>query len=134
MIIIEKANTNSVTLTLSERVTISPVTFVFKFVGDQSGREKLFTSQDLSPSKDRYNLFEIEETESENLYEGKVTLEEGYHHYYVYQVDVTSPPTITLDGSETLLEQGKALVRDASTPSDSIYTENDGKNNVVYNG
>lgn len=134
MIRIERGSTNPVALTLAERVTISPVAFVFKFVGDQSGIEKVFAAEDQSSFTDRYNFFEIVEDDVEDLHAGTVSLEEGYHHYYVYQVDPATPTTITLDGTETLLEQGKALVTDASTPPVTYYTENDGENNVVYNG
>ena len=132
MILIEKQATNTVIVTLKEKQTISPAAFVFKFKHDQSGEEKIFAAQDLSLFTDRYNQFQIVEDETEDFYAATVELQLGYHHYWVYQVTPSSPPSIT--PSDVVLEVGKVLVVDPNKPSDAVYTSNDGINNVVYNG
>ena len=124
MILINKGTINTVVLTLTERVTVDEPVFVFKFVHDLTHEQKIFTSSDTSDFPDRYNSFTIEETESEDLGNGKVQLELGYHHYSIFQD--------AIDGE--LLEQGKVLVRDPNKVPDSVYRGGDGIQNKVYNG
>jgi hypothetical protein len=132
MISINKGEQNTIVLTLSERLTLPSSAYVFKFIHDQSGAEKVFAGQDQSLFQERYNLFNIEETDVEDFYSAKVELKEGFHHYYIYEVSPSSPPVIT--PSDLLLEEGKVLVTNPSKPVDKIYTGNDGINNKVYNG
>lgn len=132
MISINKGEENTVVLTLQDRLTLVTSAYVFKFVHDQSGKEIIFAAQDQSLFTERYNLFNIEETNVVDFYSGKVELQEGFHHYYVYEVAPSSPPQIT--PSTLLLEEGKVLVHNPSKEADKVYTGNDGINNTVYNG
>lgn len=72
--IIKKATINTCVFTLSEKTTLTPVYYLFEFLNSQDNTTKYFLSADISNNKISYNEFLIEETVTENLLLGKVTL------------------------------------------------------------
>tara|TARA_R110000772_G_scaffold382_7_gene1395 strand:- start:4081 stop:4455 length:375 start_codon:yes stop_codon:yes gene_type:complete len=86
MVYIYKGESNLIGLTLSERVNVSPVFFLFKFIKSGTGEENptgiLLKSTDISTHKERANIFQITEGES-----GDVELERGQYIYEVYATD-----------------------------------------------
>lgn len=91
--------TNSVVLTLNERTTITNPLYLFEFVNDQTKKSLLFTSNDLSNNKQRYNLFNIvpvSSTSSENLLNGEVYMSNyGFYTYNIYETATYSLPLTT---------------------------------------
>ena len=111
MIKLEKDTANTVTLTLTENTTITGAVYLFRFVSELTSVEKVFTCTDSSPYPERYNLFTITETSTEDLYNGEVELEKGFHTYEIYEADVESPQPLDLaDYSPSLEIVEKGLV------------------------
>lgn len=105
MILINKGQSNSVVLTLTERSTLVQPIYVFKFVNDITTEVIRFTADDISDAKERYNEFVIEENAVADVYNGIITLvDSGRYSYYIYEVANESP--IDLEGETTLVEQG----------------------------
>lgn len=125
MILINKNSINEkITLTCTEKSTINEPYFIFKLVHSQNtGSEKIFYTPNLSVNKSRYDLFTIEETNSENLLEGKVSLIAGEWYYFIYEC-----ATISLDIADwlTLVESGKLNVLATETPI-AFYEKTDNK-------
>ena len=125
MILLNKDTVNEkITLTCTEKSTINSPYFIFKFVHSQNtGVEKIFYTPNLSVNKNRYDLFTIEETSSEDLLNGKVTLISGEWYYFIYEC-----ATISLDSANwiTMVESGKLNVLATETPIAS-YTKTDNK-------
>lgn len=85
MIIINKSQENDVILTLEEKRTLDSPTFLFRFINDQLKTSKTFIATDTSGYVRRFNRFTIEETTSEDLTDGKVSLEKGFYVYEIYE-------------------------------------------------
>ena len=108
MIYLQRGATNSVVMTLTEKSELNNPYFLFSFTNNTSGDEKLFNMVDISGYRRRYNRFELVETTSEDLPNGKVELEYGWGRYEVYE-----SATQSLDINDTtgrILEQGKFYV------------------------
>jgi hypothetical protein len=101
--------TNSVVMTLNERTTINSPLYLFQFINDQTKKQIIFTSNDLSNNKQRYNLFEIvpvSSTSSENLLNGEVYMSNyGFYSYNIYETATYSLP-LNINGLD-LVEQGR---------------------------
>lgn len=108
MIYLEKGATNSVVMTLTEKSELNDPYYLFSFTNNTSENEKLFNMQDISGYRRRYNRFELVETTSEDLSNGKVTLEYGWGRYKVYE-SATQSLNIN-DTTGKILEQGKFYV------------------------
>ena len=102
MVIINKGQSNAVTLTLTEKVSLSVPYFLFRFVSDDTNVEKTFIMPNTSIYTNRYDEF--------NLIEGTtVTLSPtGFYHYYVYEQASAVNLNYLLSGA--LLEAGKVKV------------------------
>lgn len=108
MIYLQKGATNSVVMTLTEKSELNNPYFLFSFTNNTSGDEKLFNMVDISGYRRRYNRFELVETSSEDLPNGRVELEYGWGRYEVYE-----SATQSLDINDTtgkILEEGKFYV------------------------
>lgn len=110
MIIINKAQTNDVILTLEEKRTLDSPTFLFRFTNDQLKTSKIFIAADLSEYVRRYNKFSIEETSSEDLTDGKVELEEGFYVYEIYEQNSTTNLDINQVDNLIPLQVGRVRV------------------------
>lgn len=105
MIKLTKATTNSnIALTLTEKVTLSPVYFLFEFINDMTLTKYYVISSDTSTETERYNLFSITEGVDDQV-NGSVALgDEGFYTYNVYEQSSSS----NLDPSGlTIVETGK---------------------------
>jgi hypothetical protein len=132
MIYIIKNQANNVVLTLNELVTNATYDVLFVFTNDSTGQQKIFTANDTSTSTGRYNKFQITDTVTEDLYNGKINLTvDGYWSYVVYEMPVMSPPSLNPALAVKALEIGKVLVTETITP-DVIFNNNDTKNNIVF--
>jgi hypothetical protein len=114
MIYIEKNQTNTFALTLTESASITAPTWLFKFVWemDQTLAPIYWVGVDYSQYVNRYNLFFLEEGVD-------VTFRIGQYRYEVYE----SPVPIVVDENTnelglTLVEEGRMVVEGISN---SIY-------------
>ena len=114
MIYIEKNQTNTFALTLTESASITAPTWLFKFVWemDQTLAPIYWVGVDYSQYVNRYNLFFLEEGVD-------VTFRIGQYRYEVYE----SPEPIVVDENTnelglTLVEEGRMVVEGVSN---SIY-------------
>lgn len=114
MIYLEKNQTNTIALTLTESATITAPTWLFKFVWemDETLAPIYWVGVDYSQYVNRYNLFFLEEGVD-------VTFRIGQYRYWVYE----SPDPIVVDENTndnglTLVEEGRMVVEGISN---SIY-------------
>jgi hypothetical protein len=114
MIYLEKNQTNTIALTLTESATITAPTWLFKFVWemDETLAPIYWVGVDYSHYVNRYNLFFLEEGVD-------VTFRIGQFRYWVYES--LTPIVVdenTNDIGLTLVEEGRMVVEGISN---SIY-------------
>lgn len=97
MLQIDKAESKDWILTLTEKVTISPVYFLFSFTHRLSNSTTNLLLTDTSAYTDRYNKFAVTEGST-------FTLDAGEYMYKVYAQ--TSPSNTNPDNADELVEQG----------------------------
>ena len=113
MIYIKKGVTNKVVLTLTEKSTLTSPYYLFIFENEFDLEENPipFTTTDLSFSTNRYNLFEITESDSGEVDGGidiPLKLVIGQYKYSIYESEFE-----TLDISDTtgqVIESGRMVV------------------------
>ncbi len=130
MITITRGTTNTIILTLTEKVSIGSPVFLFVFTNDQTRQAYSCIAADQSEFTYRYNEFLITETASPNLLTSEISLPApGDYHYAVYQQTSTSSLDPTL--ADGLLETGKMVVLTTSTDTNNTY-DSEPKTNIVY--
>lgn len=85
---LKKNQTNSnVTLTLSEKTTITDPVYLFRFESDQTKVSYYCICQDLATTaqKERFNLFDIIEGVSDPLNSSLILGLQGRYHFYIYE-------------------------------------------------
>ena len=130
---------NTITVTLTEKVTIPNPQFVFVFVNDNTGKKFACTSTDISPNTDRYNQFDLTlTTTTPNPLLAEVEFDDyGFYHYYIYQiVDATTFNYNTINTTDLrtltgLVETGKAYW---SAPVTVNYYYKDIRTSIVTYG
>lgn len=122
-----RLTTNTVYLTLYEKVTISDPKYLFSFSTLQ-GKTKNFIAQDLQTTANLLtgarNKFSIQEVASgsESLLLGVVNLQpEGQWNYKVYAQ--SSSTNLDPDDADELVEQGIVFVRGTATVTINSYTD-----------
>jgi hypothetical protein len=100
------------------------------FVFENEGRDeqKIFTADDISPYKKRYNEFDIRESSSpEALLDGRIHLtgRTSQWSYKIYESDTPfSADTLSVSATTgTILEEGRVLVRgnEGDTSINDVY-------------
>lgn len=105
MIRIAKGQANAVTVTTTEKGSASHYLFQFKNRAEMSS--VYCVEQDTSAFPNRYNQFEITETDTPTATDGEVSLDAGEHEYFIYANSSSS----NLDPTGlTLLERGLCKV------------------------
>lgn len=108
MIYIERGEINDVCLTLNEKTTISPVYYLMEIYSNQNHSSKvLYLGTDNSSNPNRWNEFEVEENDIEDLANGIVSLISGTYDYYVFE---STSSNIDKSGVVSLVESGKLTV------------------------
>jgi len=108
MILIEKATTNVVILTLSERTTITDAYYLFTFTNDQTKDVKSFIGLENSANPYRANEFSIEENAIEDLVNSVVSLSVGFWSYSIREQ--ASSSNLIVASSGDVVEIGKVYV------------------------
>ena len=119
---ITRGANNTITLTLTERVTLTTPYFLVRAESRRTREIKRFIlASNLSGSTERYDQFTLTESTTEVLTSGTVTLTAGDWWYKVYEQ--TSSTTLNENTATTLLEEGMFRVLDTNdtyvTPNDS---------------
>jgi len=138
MILINKESYNNVVLTLTEKSqllgydnggNLTGTTYnLFVFENEGRDEQKIFTADDISPYKKRYNEFEIRESDNtETLLDGRIHLtgRTSQWSYKVYESDTAfSADTLAVSATTgTILEEGRVLVRgnEGDTSINDVY-------------
>ena len=118
---ITRGANNTVTLTLTESVTLTSPYFLVNAKSRRTNEVKNFIlASNLSSNTDRYDQFTITETSgTEILTSGTVTLTGGDWWYKVYEQ--SSASNLNPDNATTLLEEGIFRVIDSNDTY--IFTE-----------
>ena len=112
MLQIDKAESKDWILTLTEKVTISPVYFLFSFTHRLSNSTTNVLLTDISSYTDRYNKFSVTEGST-------FTLDAGEYIYKVYAQ--TSDTNTNPDDADELVEEGLLKV-DFTPAAKTQYT------------
>lgn len=127
MIYIQKNTINQIALELSCLIPSTYIYFLFEFTfeGDTSREVRYYTTDDISPSTCRYNLFEIEESETGSITTNNINpiqLEPGQ---YLYKIYAGENPVNYLDLSPYLttepISYGQMIVVGESSLIDTVY-------------
>lgn len=123
MIRITKGQANTVVVTTTEKGTASH--YLFSFYSRSKKTTVYCVQQDSSSYTDRYNVFQITETDTPTATNGEVSLDAGEYEYKIYANSSSS--NLDPDGL-TLLERGMAKVTGTTTApteydSAETYTE-----------
>lgn len=127
MVKITQTTTNTVIVTLTEKVTISNPYFLFKFENQQTKQLYYCISADTSSYTDRYNQFSIIEKVNPTLTAGEIRLaSEGFYNYTIYEQ--VSSSNLDPANATGIVEKGIAKVfgvartKYTHTPSPTTYT------------
>jgi hypothetical protein len=135
MIYITKGQANTCVFTFNEKATTTTYDVLFKFTNEITGESKLFTGFDLSTNRTRYNEFVITESTTENVYNSTIELTPtGYWTYIAYQMADTSPTSLNPANAVGTLEIGKVYVYDSTENVNYTFTDDEDKNNKVFEG
>jgi hypothetical protein len=100
MVIINRAATSSLDLTLTENVTITNPYYLFVFTNKTTNKVSMCFLSDSSLYPERYNRFNLTEPTNVTLISGD----------YIYQVYEKSVVTLVIPSDDYLLETGIARV------------------------
>lgn len=130
MIILQRGNANEVTLTLTEKVSLSSPNFLFEFTNQESNESFYCIAADTSIYPESYNQFTITENNSPDALNGEITLVLQGRYSYIVREQV-SATNLDPNLSGGIVERGlcKVTISDAVNPT---YTTD--RTNVVYNG
>ena len=96
---------NNIILTLTEKVTLSPVYFLFEFINDMTSTKYYFVCADGSSYPERYNSFTIVEGVDAPT-NGKIILgDEGFYSYNIYEQSLSD--NLDPDRAGDIVESGK---------------------------
>jgi hypothetical protein len=102
-----KDSLNILTVTVTEKSTVSNPIYLFKFVNQTSNVSYYFISSDTSQFKQRYNKFLLTEKTNANTLNGEVTLGlQGFYDYEIYQTNLanTSGLSSAVDAIENIVK------------------------------
>lgn len=112
MIYLKQLETNIVVVTLDEKATIDDPTYTLVLNYEMENITKMFKVTDISPSKSRYNRFDIELVDnlSENLDDMKPNLAEKYNGFWNYTFYQNDTDSTLAEISDIVLESGRVWV------------------------
>lgn len=118
MLQLRESQANTITVTVTEKQTLSSPYYLIRFISEGQNVENSCIVTDSSSYPQRFNQFTVTESTTENRTAGTLTLVEGIHEYRIYEQ--SSPTNLDWNNSTTLLEIGLAKV--IGTQQDSIVT------------
>lgn len=109
MLLLEKGTTNTLIVTVTEKVTIETPVFLLWLKSDVTHEETSCIVTDTSSFPERYNSFSVTETDEPDNLEGEISLSEnGFYHYEFYEQ--SDEENLDKANATTLLESGKMEV------------------------
>lgn len=128
MIRITKGQANNVSVTLSEKTTITPVYYYLEVKSnqDRSTSKAVYMGVDASTNINRYNEFTITEDDVEDLDNSVISLDAGSYDYYAWECSTQS-----FTNKVSIVESGKLVVEGTVTPT---TTFNDTPTEYTFNG
>lgn len=122
MLLIRKNQSNSLTLTLTEKCDLANPYFLFKFHNVQTGQDIFKILTDTSQFTDRYNRFTFVEPTTADLIE-------GFWDYEVYE----QASSVNLDPEGlNMVESGVMKVVNEATPVTGTVYEGEQTERAVY--
>lgn len=120
MIVINKGQSNTVVVTVTEKTTITNPYYLFEFTNDMAKVPKVCIAANVSDATERYDKFVItEQSSSPNNLLGQITLtQKGFWKYKIYAQE-SSTNLVPADADE-LVEIGKCRVEDTISTS-TVY-------------
>lgn len=137
MITIIKNTKNKVALTLSEESSLTTQDWLLKLTNDVTGAEtqRVVALHDISEPPSRANIFEITESDSEDLLQSVVSLSpSGQWTYEAYEMAPSSPRNMDPSQAVKLVEAGRCLVVDPYETHNNFFDEHENKNSPVFEG
>lgn len=138
VIILDKNTDNVVVLTLTEKTTVTPVSYVVEFISEQT-KDSYYTllGSNQSSYTTRFDEFTITETASPNTVNAEIELSVGSYDYKVWQTSDstifwTNASNITSAVTKSVIEYGKAVCKD--TPASNTEYSGATSTNVIYEG
>ena len=128
-----KNTANPVVLTLDEKATITTHDWLFEFTSDDTGEVKYCHASDVSSYTDRYNRFTITDSATEDAQNGTLDFSPvGTWRYRIYEMPVSSPPSLTPTGYLAIVETGQVKVIDPSATSDAKFDDDETKDIATF--
>jgi len=122
-IAITKNTANTITPTLFEKTTLSPVYYLFEFINVQTKAKSYCIPTELSTELYRYNKFIITDTPSPVATSGQVNLSPGSYDYKVYEQ--SSSTNLNPSGLNIVEDDGMCKVYDTTTHTNTEYPGSD---------
>lgn len=130
---IVRGQQNTVSIRLQANASTPNPEWLFKLTNDFTGHSKIFAATDISDYTEGYNLFRIIESETEDLYNGRVTLSpSGQWTCEVYEMEQSSPNSLNPDDAIKLVKTEIWHVYDGSENQINNFDEEDDKDTPVF--
>jgi hypothetical protein len=128
-----KNTANTVPLTLTEKATTGSQDWLFEFTSDDTGEVKYCHATDISLYPARYNEFMITDSATEDAQNGTLDFSPvGTWRYRIYEMPVSSPPSLTPTGYLAIVETGQVKVIDPSATSDAKFDDDETKDIATF--
>lgn len=135
---ITKGTANTITVTLTEKTTISSPRYLFEFKSDSTNEYTYcLVGTDLSTHQERFNQFVITETTSPDYSAAEIELSVGEYEYKAYELTSVQAAALDfndIDTSTYTCVEGACVAR-VYASSDTTYTQYPATTiNTVYEG
>jgi hypothetical protein len=126
MINIIRNTTNNCVFTLFEKTTLQNANYILQLHSNDDQTDKymwLYLSANTTGNQQRYDLYEIEETTNEDVYNLKVNLTDSQYDYTVWQTTGSTLSTSALTIND-IVERGALNVTSSGTTTPTYNNNN----------
>jgi hypothetical protein len=126
MINIIRNTTNNCVFTLFEKTTLQNANYILQLHSNDDQTDKymwLYLSANTTGNQQRYDLYEIEETTNEDVYNLKVNLTDSQYDYTVWQTTGSTLSTSALTRND-IVERGALNVTSSGTTTPTYNNNN----------
>jgi hypothetical protein len=132
--VLNKNSSNTVVITLNENQTTTSHDWLFEFTNQMTGAVKYCYTTDLSLYPNRYNKFIIIDNSTEIPTAGQLDFTpSGTWGYKVYEMPISSPPSLSPIGYLSVTEERECIVLDNPGAEIVNFDEEETKNNAIFN-
>lgn len=129
---IVKGQVNTVALTLSQEANNNDSEWIIEFINVLSKQSKVVALYNISEYQERADIFEIEESDDEDVLNSIVSLTEGQYDYKVYEMAPSSPRNIDTNDAIELIKEDICIVADESNVEDNSFNEEDNDSHGIF--